>query len=86
MGWAGHVTQMGQKRNTYRIFEGKPERKRPLGRPRHMWVDNTKMDLERGWGGMDLINLAQDRVQGRVCMSEHGNESLGSITCWEVLD
>jgi hypothetical protein len=37
----------------YRLLVGKPEGKRPLGRPRHRWVDNNKMDLEIGWGGMD---------------------------------
>jgi hypothetical protein len=48
---------MGEKRNAYMIFVGKPEGKRPLGRPRHRWVDNIKMDLkERGWGGMDWID------------------------------
>jgi hypothetical protein len=52
----------GEKWNAYRILVGKPERKRPLGRPRRRWVDNIKMDLrEIGWGGMDSINLAQDR-------------------------
>jgi hypothetical protein len=44
MRWAGHVTRMG-KRNTYRTFVGKPEGKRPLGRPRCRWVGNIKMDL-----------------------------------------
>jgi hypothetical protein len=43
MGWAGHVVQVGEKRSTYRLLVGKPERKRPLGRCR--WVDNIKMDL-----------------------------------------
>jgi hypothetical protein len=60
---------------------GKPEGKRPLGRPRHMWVDNIKVNLrEGGWGSMDWIDLAQDRA------SEHGNEPSGSIKCWEVLE
>jgi hypothetical protein len=52
----------GEKRNAYRIFVGMPERRRPLGRPRRRWVDNIKMDLrEIGWGGMDWIDLVQDR-------------------------
>jgi hypothetical protein len=49
MRWAGHVARMGEKRNVYRLFVGKPEGKRPLGRPRRRWIDNIKMDiLERG--------------------------------------
>jgi hypothetical protein len=59
--WAGHVAQVREKRNAYRIL-GKPEGKRPLGRPRRRWVDNIKIDLER-WDGMDWVNLAQDRDQ-----------------------
>jgi hypothetical protein len=55
---------MGKKRNAYRILVGKPEGKRPLGRPRRRWVDNIKMNLrETGWDGMDGIDLAQDRDQ-----------------------
>jgi hypothetical protein len=45
MRWAGHLTRMGEKRNTYRLLVGKPEGKRPLGRPRRRWVDNIKMDF-----------------------------------------
>jgi hypothetical protein len=53
---------MGERRGAYRALVGKPEGGRPLGRPRHRWEDNIKMDLrEVGWGGMDWINLAQDR-------------------------
>jgi hypothetical protein len=49
----------GKKRNVYGILVGKPEGKRPLGRPRHRWVDNIKMNLkEIGWGGMDWIDVA----------------------------
>jgi hypothetical protein len=54
---------MGEKRNAYRTLMGKPEGKRHLGRPRRRWVDDTKMDLrEMGWGGMDWIDLTQDRT------------------------
>jgi hypothetical protein len=49
---------------------GKPEGKRPLGRPRFRWVDNIKMDLrQKGWDGMDWINLAQDRDQWRTLVN-----------------
>jgi hypothetical protein len=53
-----------KKSNVYGLLVGKPEGKRLLGRPRHRWVDNIKMDLgEIGWGGVDWICLAQDRDQ-----------------------
>jgi hypothetical protein len=45
MKWAGHVARMGQKRNAYRLLVGKPEGRRPLGKPRHRWFDNIRMDL-----------------------------------------
>jgi hypothetical protein len=65
--WAGHVARMGEKRNAYRLLVGKPEGKRPLGRPRRRWVDNIKMDLlEIGFGGVDWIVLAQDRDKWRA--------------------
>jgi hypothetical protein len=58
---------MGEQRYAYRILVGKPDGKRPLGRPRRRWVDNIKMDLrEIGWGDMDWIDLAQDRDQWRA--------------------
>jgi hypothetical protein len=51
-----------EMRNAYRILVGKPEGRRPLGRRRPRWVDNIKMDLrEKGWDGIDWIDLAQDR-------------------------
>jgi hypothetical protein len=64
------LARMGEKRNAYRILMGKPERKRPLGRPRHMWVDNIKMDLrETEWDCMDWIDLVQDGDQWRGLVS-----------------
>jgi hypothetical protein len=62
MRWVGHMARMGEKRNAYRLVVGNPEGKRPLGRPRHRWVDNIRMDLgEAGWGDVDWIGLAMDR-------------------------
>jgi hypothetical protein len=62
MRWAGLVARMGEKSNTYKLLVGMPEEKRPLGRQRHRWVDNIKMDLlEIGWGSVDWIGLAQER-------------------------
>jgi hypothetical protein len=70
MRWAGHVARMGEKRNAYRILVGKPEGKRPLGRPRRRWVDNIKMVLrEIGWDGMDWLDLAQNRDQWRALLN-----------------
>jgi hypothetical protein len=58
---------MGEKRNVYRLLVGKPEGKRPLGRPRRRWMDNNKMDfLEIGLNVVDWIGLAQDRYRWRV--------------------
>ena len=65
--WAGHVVRMWERRVVYRVLVGKPEGKRPLGRLRRRWEDNIQMDLqELGWGGMDLIDLTQDRDRWRV--------------------
>ena len=64
MRWAGHVARMREERGAYRVLVGKPEGKRPLGRPRRRWVDNTRirMDLQEvGCGHVDWIGLAQDR-------------------------
>jgi hypothetical protein len=61
---------MGKKRNAYRILVGKPEGKRPLGRPRRRWVDNIRMDLgEIGWDGVDWVDLAQDRDKWRALVN-----------------
>jgi hypothetical protein len=63
MRWAGHVERMGEKRNAYKLVEGK----KPLGRPRRRWVNNIRMDLlELGWGDVDWIGLAQDRKSWRA--------------------
>jgi hypothetical protein len=70
MRWAGHVERMGEKRNVYRLLVGKPEGKRPLGRPRHRWIDNSKMDLlEIGLSVVDCIGLTQDRYRWRALMN-----------------
>jgi hypothetical protein len=62
MRWVGHVARIGEKRGIYRILVGKPEGKRPPERPKHKWEDNNKIDLQEvGCGGMDWIELAQDR-------------------------
>jgi hypothetical protein len=61
MRWAGHVACMGEEKNVYRVLMGKPQGKRPLGRPRHRWGDGIRMDLrEIGWGSIAQIQLAQD--------------------------
>jgi hypothetical protein len=73
---------MGEKRGAYSILVGRPEGRRPLGRPWRRWEDNIKMDLEEGWG-MDWIELAQGQVAGSC---ECGNEPSGSIKCGEFLD
>jgi hypothetical protein len=70
MRWAGHVARMGEKRKAYRLLVGKPEGKRPLGRSRRRWVDNIKMYLlDVGWGGVDWVGLAQDRVKWRALVN-----------------
>jgi hypothetical protein len=70
MRWAGHVARMGEKRNAYRILVGKPEGKRPRGRPRRRWVDNIKMARrEISWDGVAWIDLTQDRDQWRALVN-----------------
>jgi hypothetical protein len=62
MKWVGNVARIGEKRNAYKLLVGKPEGKRPLGRPRRRWVDNIRMDLgDVGWGDVAWIGLAKDR-------------------------
>jgi len=70
MRWAGHVARMGEDRGMCRDLPGKPEGRRPLGRPRRRWVDNIRTDLQEvGCGYMDWIGLAQDRDGWRKLVS-----------------
>jgi hypothetical protein len=70
MRWAGHIARMGEERNMYRALMGKPEGKRPPGRPRRRWEDGIRMDLsEIGWGSVDWIQLAQDRDRWRALVN-----------------
>jgi hypothetical protein len=70
MRWAGHVACMGEERKVYKVLVGKPEGKRPLGRPRRRWEDGIRMDLrEIGLGGVDWIRLSQGRDRWRAVVS-----------------
>jgi hypothetical protein len=70
MRWAGHVARMGEVRGAYNILVGRPEGKKPLGRPRRRWEDNIRMDLrDIGFGDADWINLAQDRDRWRTLVN-----------------
>jgi transcription termination factor 2 len=70
MRWAGRVARMGEERNVYRVVMGKPEGKRPPGRPRRRWKDEIRMDLrEIGWGSVDWIQLAQDMERWRAVVN-----------------
>jgi hypothetical protein len=68
--WAEHVARMGEERNVYKVSVGKPEGKRPLGRPRRRWEDGVRMYLRViGLRGVDWIRLAQDRDRWRAVVS-----------------
>ena len=70
MRWAGHVADMWESRGIYRALVGKPEGRRPLGRPKPRWEDNIKMDLQEvGCGGTDWIELAKDSDRWRRLLS-----------------
>ena len=77
---------MGEGRGVHRVLVGKPEGKRPLGRPRRRWEDNIKTDLQEVGGGCrDWMELAQDRDRWRALVSTVMNFR-GSIKCGEFLD
>jgi hypothetical protein len=68
--WVDHGACMDERRGIYRVLVGKPEGKRPLGRPRYRWKDDIKMDLQEvGCGGMDWIELAQERDRWRALLN-----------------
>jgi hypothetical protein len=70
MRWAEHVARMEERRDVYRVLVGRPEGKRPLGRPRRRWEDNIKMDFrDIGIDGVSWIRLVQDRVQWRASVN-----------------
>jgi len=69
MRWAGHVARLREGRSGHRVLVGKPEGKRPLGRPRRRWEDNIKMDLRKVGEGGDWMELAQDRDRWRALVN-----------------
>ena len=70
MRWVGHVAHMEEGSGVHKVLVGKPEGKRPLGRPRHIWEDNIKMDLQEvGRGCGDWMELAQNRDRWRALVS-----------------
>jgi hypothetical protein len=74
MRWAGHVAQIGEKKNKYRLLVGKPEGRRPLGKPRPRCLDNIRLDfVEVGWGDVDWIGLVQDRGRWRALVNSVSN-------------
>jgi hypothetical protein len=81
MRWAGHVARMGEGRGAYRILVGRPEGRRPLGRPRRRWENNIKMDLQDmrwgAWSGLIWLGIGT---------GECGDELSGSIKRGEFLD
>ena len=86
MKWVGACSKYGGEQRCVQVLLGKPDGERPLGRLSCRWEDNIKMDLQEvGCGGMDRIELAQDRDRRRA-LGECGNEPSGYIKCGEFLD
>ena len=84
--WAGDVVRLGESGGAYRIPAGRPERRRPLARSRHRWMDNIKMDLREVVWGTVWIAVAQDVNRWRAGCCECGNEPSGFVKCREFLD
>jgi hypothetical protein len=80
MRWARHVARRAEKRNAYRLLVGKPEGKRPLGRPRRRWVD--LLDIDWGRCGLDWSSSGWEQVESSC---ECGYEPSGSIKCWKTI-
>jgi hypothetical protein len=77
----GACSTNGERRNAYRLLVGKPEGRRPLGRPRRSWFNNIRMDLvEVRWGDVDWIGLAQDKDRWRALVNS------SSIKCGETIE
>jgi hypothetical protein len=86
--WAGHIAYMEEKENAYRVLVWEWEGKRPLGRPRHRYEDNIKMDVREvqvGCGGIDWICFARDRDQLHALVKTVMNLG-GSKKCWIILE
>jgi hypothetical protein len=83
--WAGHMARMGERRGAYRALVGKPEGRRPLGRPRCRWEDNIKMNLrEVGCGAQTGLIWLRLRTDGGFYV--YGDKPSGSIKCGEFLE
>jgi hypothetical protein len=85
MRWAGHAASMGEERKLYTVLVGKPQGKRPLGRPRHRWEDGIRMDLrEIGLGCVDWLQQTQDSDRWQAVVSAAMN--LRVLASWSWLD
>jgi len=70
IGWAEHVVYMQDSKGSYKFLVGRPDRKKSLGKPWHKWQDDIKICLQEvGWGGVDRVDLAQDRKRYRALVN-----------------